>query len=241
MQHGQFVIARQRSDLLDGEPIRWSINQPAPRHHCRRLREPGGIPKRANLAPRLVARAGAAIKAFVARRIEKESMLHSRMVLSRCPLMSGLNRTLSVYPSFTQETEIVSDSDLASKGNPYTVSLLECLRQLTGGSQQIQFRLLVGVFRIEKRQPFLVFIELACFQITNAGAALLKLGLQHLQILLCQFELQASYFSIHVHFPGLAGLVTNVERDLGSLVLYLHLRSRQIGLRERDGCACVRR
>ena len=35
--------------------------------------------------------------------------------------------------------------------------------------------------------------------------------------------------------------MTNVERDLGSLVLHLHLRSRQIGLRERDGCAGVRR
>ncbi len=94
---------------------------------------------------------------------------------------------------------------------------------MAGGSQQVQFRLLMGVLRIEKREPFLVFIELACFQITDAGATLLKLRLQHLQILLRQLELQASYFSIHVHSPGLAGLVTNVERHLGSLVLYLHL------------------
>ena len=82
MQHRQFVIARERSHLLDGEPVGRCIYQSAPRHHRRRLSKPGGIPKRTNLAPRLIARASAAIKAFVARGIEKQSVLHSRMVLS---------------------------------------------------------------------------------------------------------------------------------------------------------------
>src|SRR5690242_13221715 len=88
MQYGQFVVTSQRSDLLNGEPIRRSINKPAAGHHGRWLRQPCGIPERANFAPRLIARTGAAIESFIAWGVEKKSMLHAPTVLSRslCPI-----------------------------------------------------------------------------------------------------------------------------------------------------------
>src|SRR6266700_3059497 len=58
---------------------------------------------------------------------------------------------------------------------------------------------------------------------------------------LCQFELQARYLATRIPFPGLAGLMTHIQRDLRSLALHLHSRSRQIGLRESHGCAGMRR
>src|ERR1700730_13351575 len=56
--------------------------------------------------------------------------------------------------------------------------LLEGLRQLPRGAQQIKLGLLMRVLRIEKGKPLLIFIELRAFQIANTGASLLKLRLQ---------------------------------------------------------------
>src|SRR2546428_369924 len=136
---------------------------------------------------------------------------------------------------------IVSDSGPAYDWIRRFVRLLENLRQLARGPQQIEFSLLAREICIKEGEPFLIFVKLRHFQIANAGAALLKLRLQHLQILLCQFELQARYLATRIPFPGLAGLMTHIQRDLRSLALHLHSRSRQIGLRESHGCAGMRR
>ena len=45
--------------------------------------------------------------------------------------------------------------------------LLKHLRQLPGGAQQIELRLLAGKIRIEERQPLLVFVKLRGFQIAQ--------------------------------------------------------------------------
>src|SRR5438270_556912 len=116
MEHGEFIITGQRRHLLDGEPIRRGIDQPAARHHRGRLGEPCGIPERANLSARLIARTGAAIKSLIAWRIQKKGMFHSSTVLSIDALRIAWPRDKpsTIFSSLTrnrsaQEAAILSD------------------------------------------------------------------------------------------------------------------------------------
>jgi hypothetical protein len=49
--------------VLEAHAVRWRIDQPAVRNKCRGLSQPRRVPERFDLAPRLVARAGPAVKA----------------------------------------------------------------------------------------------------------------------------------------------------------------------------------
>jgi hypothetical protein len=55
-------LARLFQALLDADVVRRAIEQLAVGHQRGRLGQPGGIPKRGDFAPRLVTRAGAAVK-----------------------------------------------------------------------------------------------------------------------------------------------------------------------------------
>ena len=58
----QLVIAGQRQHVVEPQPRRRRVDQLAAGHQRRRLRQPGRIPERADLALRLIARAGAAVE-----------------------------------------------------------------------------------------------------------------------------------------------------------------------------------
>ncbi len=71
--HDQKVVVRgERQHVVDGEAARGRVDQLAAGHERRGLGEPGRIPEGANLALRLIARAGAAVEALVGGRIEEE-------------------------------------------------------------------------------------------------------------------------------------------------------------------------
>src|SRR5262245_27809462 len=52
VQHGQVVVAPQRHHVLERQPGRRRVDEPAARHERRRLREPRRIPERPDLAAR---------------------------------------------------------------------------------------------------------------------------------------------------------------------------------------------
>ena len=61
------------------------VDQHAVRHQRGRLREPGRVPERADLAARLVARARAAVEALVRGRVQEERALHGPLGRARPP------------------------------------------------------------------------------------------------------------------------------------------------------------
>jgi hypothetical protein len=62
MDDDQVIIPALSDHVLDAKPIRWRIDQLAPFHHGRRLRQPGRIPERSDLTPSLVSGPGPTIK-----------------------------------------------------------------------------------------------------------------------------------------------------------------------------------
>ena len=73
-------------------------------------------------------------------------------------------------------------------GPPTVVRLLKDFGELPGGEQQFEPRLLAGEIRVEVSAPAVVFLEARFFQIAQAGAALLELGLQDPDLLLGELQ-----------------------------------------------------
>ena len=63
MHDDEIELAGLREHVLDGRPVRGRIDELAARDQRRGLGEPGRIPEGFDLAPRLIARAGAAVEA----------------------------------------------------------------------------------------------------------------------------------------------------------------------------------
>ena len=76
VQDAELVIGGERRNVAEPEPRRRRVDEPAFGHQGRRLGEPSRIPERADLAARLIARAGAAIKAVEGRRMQKQGLHH---------------------------------------------------------------------------------------------------------------------------------------------------------------------
>jgi hypothetical protein len=74
VEHRQLVPARERQHVLEPEAGGWGVDQARARDQRRGLREPGRIPEGADLAARLVARAGAAVEPLVRGRVEEERL-----------------------------------------------------------------------------------------------------------------------------------------------------------------------
>src|ERR1700739_3655481 len=74
VQHREFVFARERQHVVELEARRWRVDQLAAWNEGSRLGQPGRIPERADLAPCLVTRAGAAIEAVERRRVEEQGL-----------------------------------------------------------------------------------------------------------------------------------------------------------------------
>ncbi len=70
----EIVPGRAADDLVDADVGRRRVDQRAARHAGRRLCEPRRIPERAHFAPRLIARAGAAVVALERRRVQEERL-----------------------------------------------------------------------------------------------------------------------------------------------------------------------
>src|SRR5262249_3204881 len=68
----ELVIARQGQDVVEPQP-RWRrIDELASRHQRRRLRQPGRVPERTDLAPCLITRARPSIEPIEGRRVQKQ-------------------------------------------------------------------------------------------------------------------------------------------------------------------------
>ena len=102
------VILRLGQACLDVDVVRRAIEQLAARHQRGGLREPGGIPIGRDFAPRLIARAGAAIKAiktggernkvcsfFQNRKIQRNDKILTGFDPQNCALKGGNNRKAS--------------------------------------------------------------------------------------------------------------------------------------------------
>ena len=70
----QFIVPRDPQHIVLREIIRRRIHEPRALDQRRRLRQPCGIPKRAHLALRLIARPRPPIEAFPRRRIDEQSL-----------------------------------------------------------------------------------------------------------------------------------------------------------------------
>ena len=81
MQHREIVMRGLGDRLVGADAVRGGVDQLGIRHHGGELGEPGRIPVGLDLAPRLVARAGAAIESVIGRRLHEQSA-HSRISLS---------------------------------------------------------------------------------------------------------------------------------------------------------------
>jgi hypothetical protein len=73
---GEFVLPRQRQHVLEDEACGRSVHELAAGHQRRGMRQPGGKPEGAHLAPRLVAGSGAAVVAVEGRRVQEEGLPH---------------------------------------------------------------------------------------------------------------------------------------------------------------------
>ncbi len=83
VQDHQLVVVRDPQDVVAREIVRRRIDQPRAFDQRGRLREPRRIPKRTNLALRLVARPGAAVEAPPRRRIDEkrfQKRAHARCI-----------------------------------------------------------------------------------------------------------------------------------------------------------------
>src|SRR5271167_108948 len=76
MQHRKLVLGCQRQDIGELQPRRRSVHEPAARNQRRRLGEPGRIPERPDLAPRLVARTRTAVETVEGRRMQEQGLHH---------------------------------------------------------------------------------------------------------------------------------------------------------------------
>src|SRR5262245_30056881 len=72
VQHGQLVVGGHWQDIVERQSPRGRIDQTAAGHQRRGLGEPSRIPKRTNLALRLVTRSRASIEAFERWRVEEK-------------------------------------------------------------------------------------------------------------------------------------------------------------------------
>ena len=66
-----------REALVHADVVRRAVEQLASGHQRGGLRQPGGIPEAGDFAPRLVARAGAAVEAVKGRRREEKRVVHA--------------------------------------------------------------------------------------------------------------------------------------------------------------------
>ena len=66
------VVAGDLHHVLDGQVLGRRVEQPRARQHAGRVREPGRVPERPDLALRLVARAGSPVEVVVRRRIQEQ-------------------------------------------------------------------------------------------------------------------------------------------------------------------------
>ena len=73
----QLVIAGERQDVVEPQPRRRRVDQLAAGHQRRRLRQPGRVPERADLALCLVARARPAVEPVEGRRVQKQGLHHT--------------------------------------------------------------------------------------------------------------------------------------------------------------------
>ena len=76
VQHREVVVARHRRHLGQALPVRRRVHEARAFHQRRRLREPGREPEALDLAPRLVAGAGAAVEAVEGGRLEEQGPHH---------------------------------------------------------------------------------------------------------------------------------------------------------------------
>src|ERR1043166_1691938 len=74
------VFLRFLQTAFDVNVVRRAIHQFCIRYQCRRLRQPRGIPEGSDLAPRLIARAGAAVEAVEAGRTKKKGLHQASFV-----------------------------------------------------------------------------------------------------------------------------------------------------------------
>src|SRR6267143_3236159 len=72
MQNRQLVFRGDRADVLQGEVGGWGIDQARTWHERGRLREPRGVPERADLAPGLIPRARTTVEALVRGRMQEQ-------------------------------------------------------------------------------------------------------------------------------------------------------------------------
>ena len=72
MHHDQVVLAGERGHLLDGQAVGRRVDQAAAGHERGGLGEPGRVPERADLSPRLVPGARAAVEALERRGMEEQ-------------------------------------------------------------------------------------------------------------------------------------------------------------------------
>ena len=76
VQHHQIALGCFRQDVVEAEPVRRRVDQLGALDQGGRLRQPGRIPERADLAAHLIARAGAAIEAVERRSLQEQRPHH---------------------------------------------------------------------------------------------------------------------------------------------------------------------
>src|SRR5262249_14602263 len=62
MHHDEVANASLRRDVVEGQAMRWRVDELRAFHHRSRLGEPSRVPERPNLAPVLIAGSGSAIE-----------------------------------------------------------------------------------------------------------------------------------------------------------------------------------
>jgi hypothetical protein len=76
MEHDELVVGRERKDVVEGEPARRSVHEPASRDEGRGLSQPRRIPERPHLAARLIPGARAPVEAVERRGVQEQSLQH---------------------------------------------------------------------------------------------------------------------------------------------------------------------
>ena len=76
VQHDEIALSRLRRDVGEAEPVRRRVDQLRAFDQRGRLRQPGRIPERLDLAAHLVAGARSAIEALERRRLQKQGLHH---------------------------------------------------------------------------------------------------------------------------------------------------------------------
>src|SRR5207245_2204029 len=201
-QHDKVIVGCDLDGLRRRDLVGAGVEQPASGQHTRRISKPHRIPIGFDLARHRPARTRPAVKIREARRIQQQGLHHIRhtnppsipgSIYAKKRPPTNKYSTRNRCPAKGKACEDLAPEPLASIPRFRTrararartatgAALSKYTRQLAGGAEQLELGLLAFVFGVEERQPLVAFLEASFFHVAQAGASLLELRLDHVEV-----------------------------------------------------------